>query len=307
MEGERVVVEPILWCRPRGFQTYCRFCAQGEINRCERISEGDIAPGLSIGFCRDTGGSWSQYFLAHKSQLYRVPGAVSDENGLLVEPFAVGVHAVLNSYPHEDENVLIIGAGAIGLCTLAALRALGSGCKITVLARHQYQADAALKQGADQIISSRDESDTYSQVAEITGAKIMEPILGKRVIWGGFDRVYECVGSSQSLDDTLRFTRAGGNVIFVGVPGIAKNVDWSSIFIKELDLRAAYVYNHAENHQGKKRKTFDIALELMEKGVIDLNWMITQRFSLGEYKHAFEIQDHKAEHEVFRSVFEFEE
>lgn len=93
--GERVVVEPILWCKPRGFTDLCRYCARGEINLCERFREGVLAPGVGTGFCRDTGGSWSEYYIAHASQVYRVPAGVSDENALLVEPFSIGIHAAL--------------------------------------------------------------------------------------------------------------------------------------------------------------------------------------------------------------------
>ncbi len=124
--GERVVVEPTLWCRPRGFADLCFYCAKGEINRCERLTEGPMAPGRSTGFCRDTGGSWSEYFLAHESQLYRVPAGLSDENVLMVEPFACGLHAVLQNMPADSDTVAVLGAGTIGLVTLAALRALGS-------------------------------------------------------------------------------------------------------------------------------------------------------------------------------------
>ena len=123
--GERVVVEPLLWCTPRGFEEQCEFCRRGEINRCLRTNDGALAAGLFIGACRDTGGSWSPYFVAHQSQLYRLPEHLSDENALLVEPFAVGLHPALQHMPADDETVLILGAGTIGLSMLAALRAPG--------------------------------------------------------------------------------------------------------------------------------------------------------------------------------------
>ncbi len=131
--GERVVVEPLLWCKPRGFKDWCRFCARGEINLCERLREGTVAPGIGTGFCRDTGGSWSEYYVAHASQVHRVPDTVSDENAVLVEPFAIGLHAALQFPPRADETVLIMGAGIIGLLTLAALRQTGSRFDICLL------------------------------------------------------------------------------------------------------------------------------------------------------------------------------
>jgi len=306
-EGDRVIVEPILWCEPRGFKDLCRYCRCGEINRCERIVEGAVSPGLMTGYCRDTGGSWSEYFLAHKSQLYKVPDPVSDENGLMVEPFAVGLHAASNNFPSDDEAVLLIGAGAIGLCTLAALRALGSKSEISVLVRHAFQADAALKLGANRVISTRSGDDYYAEIAEITEAKLLKPALGKRVVLRGFDRVFECVGSDLSLDDSLRFTRNGGKVVLVGVPGIAKNVDWSAIFASELELKAAYVYNHAENYGGRTWRAFDLVLDLMSKKQLDLSWMVTHKFALDDYSQALQLQMHRAKNHSIRSVFSFED
>jgi len=259
------------------------------------------------GYCRDTGGSWSEYFLAHKSQLYRVPDPVSDENGVMVEPFAVGLHAALNNFPGDDEAVLLVGAGTIGLCTLAALRALGSKSEISVLARHPFQAIAAHKLGASRVISAGRGDDYYSEIAEITGAKLLQPILGKRLVLGGFDRVFECVGSDRSLDDSLRFTRNGGKVVLVGVPGISKDVDWSAIFASELELKAAYVYNHAENYSGRTWRAFDLVLDLMSKNQLDLSWMVTHKFDLHDYRQALLFQTQRAENHSIRSVFSFED
>jgi len=310
--GHENIVEPTLWCAPRGFEDLCRYCIRGEINRCERITEGALSPGLFTGYCRDTGGSWSEYFLAHKSQLYKVPDQVSDENGLMVEPFAVGLHAALNNFPGDDEAVLLIGAGTIGLCTLAALRVLGSKSEISVLARHPFQAEAAHKLGASRVIPTGHGEDYYAEIAEISGAKLLKPVLGKRLVLGGFDRVFECVGSDRSLDDSFRFTRNGGKVVLVGVPGISKDVDWSAIFASELELKAAYIYNHAENYSGRTWKTFDLALDLMSKGELDLSWMVTHKFALGDYRQALQFQTQRAKnHSIrsvsIRSVFSFED
>ncbi|MEK6221102.1 MAG: alcohol dehydrogenase catalytic domain-containing protein [Chloroflexota bacterium] len=100
-KGDRVVVEPFLWCGPRGFASdeMCEFCARGEINLCEHTTMGTIAPGVQMGVCRDTGGSWSAEFLAHQTQLYKVPDNVSDENAMMAEPFAIVLHAALIDFP----------------------------------------------------------------------------------------------------------------------------------------------------------------------------------------------------------------
>lgn len=299
--GQRVVVEPTLWCKPRGFDELCQFCARGEVNRCVRITEGAVAPGLSVGNCTDTGGSWSPYFIAHQSQLYAVPDNVSDENALMVEPFAVALHAALMHTPAEDETVLILGSGSIGLCMLAALRAVGCNSRILMAARYRFQADAARKLGASEILSG----DTYAEIAKHTGAKVLKPTLGKLVAVGGADWTYECVGSDSALDDSLRLTQNGGNVVVVGVPGIAKNVDWTSIFIKELSVRASYIYNHVDMFEGATWRTFDLALALMASGEVDLSWMVTHRFKLDQYDEALKLHGQRGRSGVIKAVFQF--
>lgn len=305
--GERVVVEPTLWCKPRGFDEPCRYCARGEINLCERYTDGRLAPGLMIGYCRDTGGSWSQYFVAHESQLYRVPDNVGDENALLVEPFAVALHAALENFPGDDETVLILGAGAIGLMTLAALRVLGSHARVLVLARYDFQAEAARKLGATKIIAADRGHEYYSEIAAHTGALLHRPLMGKHTMAGGVDRTFECVGSDAALDDAARLTRGGGHVILVGVPGIPKDVDWTAIFLKELNVRGSYTYNHAELFCGKKWKAFDLTLNLMTRGELDLGWLVTHKFRLADYGRAFRLLNHRGANQVIRAAFEFDE
>jgi L-iditol 2-dehydrogenase len=305
--GERVVVEPTLWCEPRGFEELCRHCARGEINLCEHLTEGNLAPGIMIGYCHDTGGSWGANFAAHQSQLYRVPDNVGDENALLVEPFGVALHAVLQNFPGDDETVLVIGAGAIGLLTIAALRVLGSHARILVLARYPFQAEAARRLGATETIPTGRGRDYYAEIAQRTGARLRKPIMGKRVMLGGVDRTFECVGSDLALDDAVRTTRSGGRVVLVGVPGIPKTVDWTAIFVKELEVRGSYVYNHAEPFRGRKWKAFELTLDLMQRGELDVGWLVTHKFRLRDYARAFRFLDQRGASKAIRAVFEFDE
>ncbi len=303
VQGERVVVDPMLWCKPRGFADLCQFCARGETNLCERMREGILAPGIGTGFCRDTGGSWSEYFLAHHAQLYRVPDNVSDENAVLVEPFAIGIHAALQFPPRDEDTVVIMGAGIIGLLTLAALRQTGSRANIWVVARYPFQADAARKLGANEIIDGK--SDYAAEIAKRTGGEMLKPIIGKRVLnKGGVNILYECVGSDDSIDDSLRLTRTRGRVVIVGVPGIPETVDWTPIFAKELDVVGAYNSNRAEPFRGTMRSAFSLALEWMQNG-LDLSWLVTHKFKLDDYARAFALLEKRGASKAIKAVFEF--
>ena len=300
--GQRVVVNPILGCETRGFSDLCKYCAKGEINRCQRFTEGKLSPGIMTGTTKDTGGSWSATFLAHTSQLYAVPEKVSDENAMMVEPFCCGLHAALIDFPSDDETVLILGAGTIGLVTLAALRSLGSKARILVSARYANQAEAARRLGASEVLPG---GDLYAQVAERTGAKLLKPTIGKLVVLGGADRVYECTGNDKSLDDANRLARSGGKVVLVGIPGIAKGVDWTAIFDQELQMLAARQFHNAEVWQGKTWRCFDLALHLMEAGKVDLGWMVSRKYPLRDYKKALNDLESKGSRGIIKAAFEF--
>jgi threonine dehydrogenase-like Zn-dependent dehydrogenase len=303
--GDRVVVEPTLWCGPRGFkqEDYCEFCAKGHINQCLNITAGDIAPGLFIGGCADTGGSWSRQFTAHRSQLYKVPDSVSDENALLVEPFACTLHPALNHLPGDDETVLIIGAGTIGLMQLAALRALGCKANILISARYSFQKEAAEKLGASEVLIG---SDLYAQIAERTGGKTLKTMLGETVFVGGVDHTFDCVGTASSLMDAVALTRANGIVVIVGVPSVVNKMDWTPIFDKELSIHAQYIYHHAENYQGRICSTYDIVLELMESGKLDIGWMLNRTYDLEDYRQALSDLADKKNNPIVKAAFRFD-
>jgi threonine dehydrogenase-like Zn-dependent dehydrogenase len=302
--GHRVVADPLLPCATRGIEELCEFCQQDEFSLCQNFAEGDLAPGLSIGACRDTGGSWSPYFVAHQSQLFPVPESVSDENAVLVEPFAGALHWVMRNFPADDDTVLILGSGAIGLCTVAALRALGSGARAIVVAKYPFQGQMARRFGADEVIYLR-EGDYFGAVAEATGGKLYKPILGKRVLVGGADVVYECVGSENSIDDDLRFTRSGGTVVLVGLAAIPKRVDWTPIWLNELTVKGS-VWGGTETFQGRRVRTFQLALEWMAEGKLDLAPMVTHQFRLDDYKRALAVTAEKDRYRVVKSVFVFD-
>lgn len=256
--GERVVVDPTLSCEVRGFADLCPACRRGDTNLCQRFAEGAIAPGLLIGNCHDTGGSWSPLFAAHKSRLFRVPASVSDENGVMVEPFAVALHAVMRNFPRDDEVVLVVGAGVIGIFVVAALRALGS--------------------------------------------TLHKPLLGKRVMVGGADLVFDCVGSGGSIDDALRFTRSGGRMVLVGAAALPTGIDWTPLWLNEIEVKGSYIYS-TELYQGKRMRTFQVALALMTEGVVDLAPLVPHKFKLEDYRRALASVPKKGRSGVIKSVF----
>ncbi len=241
--GDRVVLHPALGCVVRGIDPPCRGCRAGRDAQCVNVMKGVISSGIQTGYCRDTGGGWSGSFVAHPSQLHRVPDGLSDRAAVLIEPFTCAMHGALKARPRPDEVVLVIGCGSIGLLTIAALRATGCRATIIAVARYEHQGALAIGLGADRILPGRaGVAARYRQWAEALGAEVLKPELGKPTVIGGADIIYDCVATSESIDDAIRFTRGGGQLVLVGMPGIPRHVDWTPLWHKELTLHAAYAY-----------------------------------------------------------------
>jgi threonine dehydrogenase-like Zn-dependent dehydrogenase len=279
--GERVVLEPALGCTVRGIDPPCPYCASGRHALCLNVARGDISPGIQTGFCRDTGGGWTQGTLvAHPSQLHRVPDAVSDEAAVAIEPLACAVHAALEAAPVPGDTNLVIGAGSVGLFTVAALRHLTDAGRIICVAKHERQRNEALRLGAKEIVHPKE---TYTKLPELLGTAVYKPELGKPVVIGGAGKVFECVGAPGTMEDALRLARPGGEVTLVGMPGAKSTLDLTALWYKEIRLAGSYAYS-VENYQGEKTSSFQLALSIAPK--IELQTLVGPSFQLDSYKEA---------------------
>ena len=305
--GTRVVIEPALSCKVRGISPPCHQCRNQRFANCENITKGDISEGVQMGYCRDTGGGWSQYVLAHQSQLHHVPDAISDEAAVLLEPFACALHGVLKARDpvggicKPDSSICIIGGGTMGLLTVAALRILGHRNRIIIFAKYPHQQQLAIELGADDVLSPN--SDRYAAFCELTGATSHQPELGQQVLLGGVDVTFDCIGSSVTIDDALRFTRAEGEVILVGMPGIPKNVDWTSIWYKQLRVTGAYTYG-LENHSDEQIHTFTLGMRFLQKMEAHLRPLVSRLFPLRDYKRALQTALNTGKTATVKTVFD---
>ncbi len=282
-KGDRVVIEPVLGCEVRDAVDWCTFCKKGEYALCENVTHGPLSRGIQTGYCHDTGGSWGEYFVAHETQLHVVPASVSDEEAVLIEPFSTALHAALRHFPENSQHVLLIGCGAIGLMVLQALRGMGSKARITCAARYPHQAELAKRFGASETVSAGRKLD--QEIARLTGADLLVPELGHKVVIGGVDRTFDCVASSASLDDAIRCTRGGGQVVVVGMPGIPSGIDWTPLWYKSLQVSGSYCYGWENRPEGKK-KTMDLAIDLVSGKKLDLRPLLTHRFPIRDYRKA---------------------
>jgi threonine dehydrogenase-like Zn-dependent dehydrogenase len=260
--GQRVVGQPALGCAARGLTPPCPECAKGLPALCRHVVDGDISAGLQTGFCRDSGGGWSEGLVAHASQLHAVPDDLPDEDAVLVEPLACALHAAQVADVQPGEHVAIIGAGTIGLLTLAAVRESAPAATLICVAKHAGQQTAARRFGADDVcVGER----VYIEGARVTHSRRLVGHLGREMLLGGFDRVLDCVGSGASLEQATTITRARGRIVLVGMPGELK-ADLAAAWLKELEIRSAYGY------ENDFPRALEFAKELRPGRLIDRGW-----------------------------------
>jgi len=300
--GDRVTVNPLLCCEPRAVSPPCAACAAGHHSRCAHFTDGALPPGMFIGTTRSLGGSWGEQFVAHQSQLVRVPDGVSDAGAVMTEPFACCVHAVHGARPEPGQRILVIGAGTMGLLMVAALSALAPDSPVTVLARHPFQARHAMNLGARRTVMAR--GDYLGELAEAAGTRLLKPIIGRPIGIGGFDVVYVCIASARGVEDAMRFARAGATVVLLGNASTLRGLDWTPLWIKELTFRGTLAYGgHA--HGGTDTNAFAVAADLIAAGRAPIAGLVTHQFPLAHYRDALHTARAKGPVESVKVVFRF--
>ncbi|HWK26590.1 MAG TPA: alcohol dehydrogenase catalytic domain-containing protein [Solirubrobacter sp.] len=244
--GDRVVVEPSLVCGE------CRNCRSGRYNVCDRL--------LVIG-CQAPGGM-ADYLAVPAAKVVPVPDGLADEAAVLAEPLAVAVHAAHVGRIAAGEDVVILGAGTIGLLCLQVARALGAGSVVVSDPSAERRA-LALQLGADAVLDPG------------------EAPLGA-VLAGAADVVLECVGVAPTVRDAVQVARKGARIVLVGVFSGEVPVDVSLVQDRELELLGTLMYTRAD---------FAEALDLLARGAVAVDTLITHRFPLEAAAEAYRVAD----------------
>ena len=273
--GDRVIIDsegPS--CLNQEIEPPCRHCRVGDHLICDNtcLSEG----------ARGVGGGWGDGFTAHETAVIRVPDALDDDAAMMIEPLAVSVRAVLRRLPGADERALVVGSGTIGLGVVQALRALSPGCHVTVIARYPQQVAMARKLGANEVLVHED---PYEATARITAGKLYSSMFNNCMILGGFDVIYDCVGSGRTVTDCLRWARAGGAVVLVGARLEPVRVDLTPVWHQEVDL-VGLLGHGLETWNGTEQTTYDLTANLLRDGKLTVDGFITHRFPLDQWQDA---------------------
>ena len=247
--GQRVIVEPDLPCWT------CKMCTTGRENLCEN---------LQFFGCGYPQGGMADYFTLAANRLHPVPDALDDHTAALIEPLSTPVHAVRLAGDVTGLTVAVLGAGTIGLFTLAVIRAHGAG-KVVSTDPNPSKRERAAALGADLTIDARS-PDVAGQV--------------RRALGGSADIVFDCVSIQSSMDQAIAIADKGGTVMVVGVPGADVTVPLPIVQDHQIRIQGSATYlpqDYAES------------ADLLGRGDVRTTDFVTGARPLDQVAEAFEL------------------
>jgi threonine dehydrogenase-like Zn-dependent dehydrogenase len=273
-KGDRVCLR-IDWpsCFQMEIDPMCPQCAQGEYMLCQNLGARKLP-------LIDVGGGFSPRMVMHRTQPFKVPDGLSNDEALMLEPMACAVHAVMKHPPAAADRVLVVGCGTIGLLTVAVVKAMVKNAEVIALARYPVQSEMARTLGADDVIMG--EKHPYRRIAELTGAKYFEGYFGNKILLGGFDVIYDTIGNDDSLTHALRWARSKGTVVIVGVNFKPGKIDYSPLWHQELKVTGINCHVLKEGAYS----SFDIAAGLIAEKRLPVGKLITHRFPMDRWRDA---------------------
>ncbi|XP_033236861.1 sorbitol dehydrogenase-like isoform X2 [Drosophila pseudoobscura] len=250
-EGDRVAIEPGVPCR------YCDHCKRGKYNLC-----------ADMVFCATPpyDGNLTRFYKHAADFCFKLPDHVSMEEGALLEPLSVGVHACRRAEVGLGSKVLILGAGPIGLVTLLAAQALGAS-EILITDLVQQRLDVAKELGATHtLLLDRNQS------AEDIVKKV------HCTMSGAPDKAVDCCGAESSARLAIFATRSGGVVVIVGMGAPEIKLPLINALSREVDIRGVFRYCN----------DYSAALALVASGKVNVKRLVTHHFDITETAKAFE-------------------
>jgi threonine dehydrogenase-like Zn-dependent dehydrogenase len=285
--GDRVVLNPWLSCAPRGFSPLCPACEIGDLSLCWHFTDGPLAPGIHIGTSRDLPGGYANLMTAHHSMLFKVPDNMPDEIAVFADPFAVSLHAITRHPPAHDGRALVYGAGALGSCAVAILRALYPDVEVGVVARFDAQRKLSEQLGAHRVFQHEPLKELIEEIAGWSGGVLRGHHEMPMAYPGGVDVVYDTVSHKDSLEVSTRILKARGTLVKAGVHGPTA-WEWTPLYFKELSWVGSNAFGF-EEVDGERKHGIQHYLDLASSGRVDIAPMLTHTFPLEDWRDAFTV------------------
>lgn len=249
--GDRVAIEPGVPCR------YCDNCKQGKYNLC---------PDMIFCATPPVNGNLTRYYAHPADFCFKLPDHVSMEEGSLLEPLSVGIHACRRANVGLGTSVLILGCGPIGLAALIAAKSMGAG-NILITDIVEDRLKLAKELGAThtlRVTKDANETDLVKRIHEILNAAP--------------DVSIDCTGFEATNRLSILATKAGGCVVIVGCGPPEVKVPLISGLTREIDIRGVFRYCN----------DYSAALALVSSGNINVKKLVTHHFDITQTKEAFD-------------------
>jgi threonine dehydrogenase-like Zn-dependent dehydrogenase len=280
--GERVVLNPWLSCGPRGIEPPCPPCAAGRYPWCRNFRSGDLPVSIHIGNCAAASGAHAERFGAHLAQLFAIPDQVSDEAAVLADPVSVSLRSILLAPPLDGQPVLVYGSGTLAYAAISLLRHLYPATQVWAATRAGRRAALATRLGADATLSSSPD-ELVAQVARRTGTIPLEPWSKRNWLQDGPAVVYDTIGSTETVETSLRLLATGGTLVVSGVEP-PKRFEWTPLYFKELHVIGSNGFG-IEEVGGVAKHAMEHYFDFVAAG-LDLTPVITHRFPLDRWDEA---------------------
>jgi L-iditol 2-dehydrogenase len=249
-DGQRVAIDPAFPCGS------CEFCAHGHPNLCSSI----IFAGHGT-----QDGSLREYMAWSEKCLFPIPDSLSFEDGAMLEPLGVAIHAVDLGKLKAAMTVGVFGCGPIGLLVIQ-LAKLSGAANIIATDKFAHRVEAAKAYGADHVFLAGNTSQ-FSEIQAATKGR-------------GVDVAFEAVGVQETVNESVAAVIPGGKVILIGIPNDDKT-SFSASTARRKGLTIKLVR--------RMKYTYPRAIELISKGLVDVRSMVTHRFSLEQSDQAFRV------------------
>jgi L-iditol 2-dehydrogenase len=252
--GQKVTIEPQLVCGK------CHPCRHGKYNLCETLRVmGFQAPGTA-----------AQFFAVDAARVTPLPERFSLEDGAMIEPMAVAVHAVKQAGDVHGKDIVVIGAGPIG--NLVAQTAKGMGArKVMITDVSDFRLGIAKKCRIDECVNTTTEPFNDAMIRVFGPDKA--------------DFIYDCAGNNATMGQAIAHARKGSTIILVAVFAGMATIDLAVANDHELDIKSTMMYRHED---------YLDAIKLVDEQRINLRAMVTTHFPLREYLQAYRyIDEHR--------------
>ncbi len=246
--GDRVSVEGHVTCG------YCRNCRAGNRHLCRNTS--------GIGVNRP--GAFAEFIAAPAFNVYRLPDDISDEMGAILDPFGNATHTAL-AFDLVGEDVLITGAGPIGVMAAAIARFVGAR-HVVVTDVNPYRLDLATKLGASRAVNVAEED--------------LRDVMGELGMTEGFDVGLEMSGAPQAFASMLNAMNHGGKIAMLGIMPNGAGVEWDQVIFKGLEIKGIY---------GRRMFETWYKMAAMLQSGLDLSPVITHRYPAAEFQTGFDV------------------